>query len=118
MYPLANEVVLDNLDREQIKSVLANSRLMLLTSDREGSPQVFKEAMAAGLPVLSRNVGDVSVTSQYSPNAYVSNDEEFLDTALGILEKKERVSFDKSLLFNNLAVSSVCAKILEISHEC
>ncbi|CAH7057526.1 Glycosyltransferase-like protein [Vibrio chagasii] len=118
VYPEANIVLFDSLDREQVKKYLGCSKLMLLTSDREGSPQVFKEAMAAGLPVLSRNVGDVLETSKLSPNAYVAKDSEFTEIALKILSSPKVIEFDKSDLYDKLSVKSICEKIRDISYEC
>lgn len=118
VYPEANLVVFENLDRKQVKDFLASSKLMLLTSDREGSPQVFKEAMAAGLPVLSRNVGDVLETSKFSPNAHVARDRDFIEAALKILKSKSNKNFDKKSLFENLSSKSICKKIRDISNEC
>ena len=53
------EVHLANIDRANVPSVYWNCDLMLLTSLSEGSPTVIKEAIAAKLPFVSVDVGDV-----------------------------------------------------------
>jgi glycosyltransferase involved in cell wall biosynthesis len=45
--------------RSAVPQLFAAVDVMLLTSDSEGSPQVVKEAICAGLPVVSTDVGDV-----------------------------------------------------------
>lgn len=53
------EIHLFNIEREQISKIFNDSDIMLLTSRREGSPTVIKEAIAAKLPFVSVDVGDV-----------------------------------------------------------
>jgi glycosyltransferase involved in cell wall biosynthesis len=53
------EVHLVNIDRARIPEVYWNCDLMLLTSLSEGSPTVIKEAIAAKLPFVTVDVGDV-----------------------------------------------------------
>ena len=45
--------------RTEINELINASDLLLLTSVREGSPQVIKEAMACNCPIVSTDVGDV-----------------------------------------------------------
>ena len=45
--------------REQVATLMYKCKALLLTSIREGSPQVIKEAMACNCPIVSTNVGDV-----------------------------------------------------------
>ena len=53
------EVHLVNIDRAKVREVYWNCDVMLLTSLSEGSPTVIKEAIAAKLPFVSVDVGDV-----------------------------------------------------------
>lgn len=53
------EIHLMNINRENVPEVYWNCDLMLLTSLSEGSPTVIKEAIAAKLPFVSVDVGDV-----------------------------------------------------------
>lgn len=45
--------------RDEVVALMYKCDTLLLTSIREGSPQVVKEAMACGCPIVSVDVGDV-----------------------------------------------------------
>ncbi|MGO9213727.1 MAG: glycosyltransferase family 4 protein [Syntrophales bacterium] len=53
------EVHLVNIDRARVREIYWDCDVMLLTSLSEGSPTVIKEAIAAKLPFVSVDVGDV-----------------------------------------------------------
>ncbi len=53
-------VELDGTQPPDLVPVMMNAAdCLILTSDHEGSPNVVKEAIASGLPVVTRDVGDV-----------------------------------------------------------
>jgi len=69
------------------------ARLLLLTSLWEGLPMVMAEAMAAGLPVIATNVGDVSELLKDGRNGYLVRIGDVEETAAAVI----RLLNDKSL---------------------
>lgn len=57
--------------REQVVTLMHKCSALLLTSIREGSPQVVKEAMACGCPIVSVDVGDVAERLDKMGGGYV-----------------------------------------------
>lgn len=58
--------------REQVNLMMSAADVFLLTSFSEGSPQVIKEAMACGCPIVSVDVGDVKERLEGLEGCYVS----------------------------------------------
>lgn len=52
-------IELKGYTRDQVNAFMYTCDALLMTSKTEGSPQVIKEAMACGLPIVSTDVGDV-----------------------------------------------------------
>lgn len=57
--------------REEVVTLMHKCKTLLLTSIREGSPQVVKEAMACGCPIVSVDVGDVAERLDQMEGGYV-----------------------------------------------
>lgn len=77
VFELANRGVridlreLKGMSRDEVAVALNKSDAMLMTSRREGSPQVIKEAIACGVPIVSVAVGDVRERLKNISNAIV-----------------------------------------------
>jgi glycosyltransferase involved in cell wall biosynthesis len=52
-------IELKGYSRQQVARMMNAADALLMTSFTEGSPQVIKEAMACGCPIVSVDVGDV-----------------------------------------------------------
>lgn len=72
--------------REEVTLLMCAADAFLLTSFMEGSPQVIKEAMACGCPIVSVDVGDVRERVAGVEGCYVANTREPEELA-GLLRK-------------------------------
>jgi glycosyltransferase involved in cell wall biosynthesis len=74
--------------REDVSTVLANSRFLVHTSDSEGCPNAVMEAMACGRPVVATAVGDVPSLVEEGTTGFVvgrEDEEALLDRVLTLL---------------------------------
>ena len=69
-------VELKGYSRDQVNALMYNCDAFLMTSMTEGSPQVIKEAMACGCPIVSVDVGDVKERVEGLEGCYVAQSRE------------------------------------------
>ena len=74
-------IELKGYTRDQVNALMYNCDALLLTSKTEGSPQVIKEAMACGCPIVSVDVGDVAERVSGVESCYVVRTREPKDIA-------------------------------------
>ena len=92
IHELANEGVkvelieLKGYNRDQVNALMYNCDTLLMTSKTEGSPQVIKEAMACGCPIVSVDVGDVAERVSGVEGCYVVPSREPKDIAQALLK--------------------------------
>ncbi len=94
--PIANRQIklieLKGYTRDQVTALMYNCDALLMTSKTEGSPQVVKEAMACGCPIVSVDVGDVAERTSGVEGCYVVSTREPKDIAEAL---------QKALAFNS-----------------
>ena len=72
----AELIELKGYNRDQVNALMYNCDALLMTSKTEGSPQVIKEAMACGCPIVSVDVGDVAERVSGVEGCYVVSSRE------------------------------------------
>jgi teichuronic acid biosynthesis glycosyltransferase TuaC len=115
------EVHLVNVDRTKIPEVFWNCDIMLLTSLSEGSPTVIKEAIAARLPFVSVDVGDVKEWARLIEFGVVVPDREpktIADAAITLLTRiKHRPLLDNSKCLEEMDIANIARRIRSVYGE-
>ncbi len=79
---LPNVQLVGHVKREAVIDFMAGARALLCTSDYEGFPNVFLEALAAGTPVVTRATVDPSAMIRTNALGHVAPDESALRAGL------------------------------------
>lgn len=105
------------LPPDDVPRVMNGADCLLLTSRAEGSPNVVKEAVLCGLPVVSTRVGDVEeVLAGVEPSWVSSDDPAELARALtDCLERRERSNGPVGA--RRLSLDSVAERLLAVYEE-
>lgn len=109
-------IELKGYSRDEVCSLLNAVDLLLMTSVTEGSPQIIKEAMACGCPIVSVDVGDVKETIGNTSGCFVTRRdvdeiESAIKTAFDLNTKTEG---RKKILNSGLDDKSVASKVFNI----
>ena len=110
-------IELKGYNRDQVNALMYNCDAFLMTSKTEGSPQVIKEAMACGCPIVSVDVGDVAERTEGVAGCYIVPTREPMDIAEAL---EKALAFDgrtngrERLLAAGLTNEQVARKIIEI----
>jgi len=97
---------------EKIPLYMNACDVLVLASDREGSPQVIKEAMACNLPVVTVNVGDTSEVLEGVDGCHVceQNAEEIASKLFSVLSSHRRTNGRE--LTRRYEIQSIAKKII------
>lgn len=112
------EVHLVNIDRTSIGEVYWNCDVMLLTSLSEGSPSVIKEAIAAKLPFVSVDVGDVKEWAALVEFGVVVPDRESKTIAdavtMLLARKKHRTLMDNGKCLETMDLANAARRVRRV----
>ena len=131
--PLAREVVallqnpnvelleLKGYTREEVTLLLCAADALLMTSFTEGSPQVIKEAMACGCPIVSVDVGDVRERINGVNGCYIAETrtpKELADLLSEAIAFEGKTNGLEKLIADGLDNRQVAEKLMEIYKTC
>ena len=113
-------VELKGYNRRQVNTLMCAVDCLLMTSKTEGSPQVIKEAMACGCPIVSVDVGDVAERTERVEGCYVVPSREPQDIAEALKKAiafKGKTNGREKILEYGLTNEQVAQKIINIYNE-
>ncbi len=110
-------IELKGYSRSEVNRLMCAANCLLMTSHTEGSPQVIKEAMACGCPIVSVDVGDVAERTEGVEGCYIVPSREPKDIAEALTKAiafKGKTDGRKKILEYGLTNELVAKKIMGI----
>lgn len=108
---------LKGYSREEVAVLLNAVDCMLMTSKSEGSPQIVKEAIATGCPIVSVDVGDVKERINGLNNCVIAdrNPQSIADAVKSVIDNGQRVvNGEEKIKAEGLDNEGVATKIVSI----
>ncbi len=117
--PEAELVELKGYTRQEVNLLMNAADCLLMTSDREGSPQVIKEAMACGIPIVSVDVGDVKEIIGDTKGCFIAerNPDDIANKIRMALSFKGKTNGRQRIIDLGLSNDLVAKRLLEIYKE-
>lgn len=106
--------------RDEVTLLMCAADAFLMTSLMEGSPQVVKEAMACGCPIVSVDVGDVRERVEGVEGCFVSdtrNPRDLANLLVKALAFVKKTDGRKKIMADGLDNRLVAEKLLEVYHK-
>ena len=112
-------IELKGFTREEVVKILRAADSLIMTSHREGSPQVIKEAVACGCPIVSVDVGDVCDVLEGIPNCFIADRDpgdiaEKLQRAASLCHRTDGM---ETIHSKGLSNDAVAERILEVYNK-
>jgi len=103
-------------NREQVCLAMNAANCLLLTSFREGSPMVIKEAMSCATPIVSVDVGNVIETTEGVEGVYIcSRDPQIIANNIQrALEYKGKTNGRQTVINKGFTIEQVSEEILGV----
>lgn len=103
--------------RDEVTMLMCAADAFLMTSFTEGSPQVVKEAMACGCPIVSVDVGDVKERTDGVEGCFVaqsSEPKELADLLQKAMAFEDKTKGRERIIADGLDNRQVAEKLLEV----
>lgn len=115
----AELIELKGYTREQVTALFYAVDAFLMTSFTEGSPQVIKEAMACGCPIVSVDVGDVAERIDGLDGCYIArrNPQDIASNLQQALSLKIRTKGRERIIELGLTNDLVAKRLVEIYED-
>jgi len=114
----AELIELKGYNREQVNALMYNCDAFLMTSKTEGSPQVIKEAMVCGCPIVSVDVGDVAERIEGIEGCFLVSTRDPKDIAAAAVEKAilfdGKTSGRKRIIDQGLSNEQVVKRVVKV----
>ena len=116
LVPDAELLELKGFSRPQVAALMQAADAFLMTSFTEGSPQVIKEALACGCPVVSVDVGDVRERAEGIEGCYISerDPEDLARSIRKALDFGGRTNGRQVIEKNGLSNDVIAARIISV----
>ena len=116
-YPSVRLVTAFGIGQEKVVQLMNSADLLLLTSLREGSPNVVKESMACNLPIVSTDVGDVREVIGDTEGCYITSfsPQDVADKIICALDFGRKTSGRRRI--THLEIGVVAKRIIEFYED-